>query len=501
MKVLIIDDEIVIRNGMANVLPWKDHGYTILEPASSGEEAIVRIEKERPDIIISDIKMHGMSGLELVALVADLTYPKEVIILSGYDEFNYVQEAMKHNVSDYLLKTSAPEEILSSVNKARERLIETQHYLALEETGTEQRINSTCKRLLYNALSLEEIATLQRELPDLKGKAFQIIVINKTVDEQLFYQYRDLWNTYLYGRWLTHNGRTLIITKREPDLSDHYLLKMAAKKVNEIFEEPLNVSKVMTHLNDLSIAYEEAISLLFYKWLLPDNVTIGAMDIKGRKGISQVDQFKEFEGELLECIRYGDEMGLETWVRRFVSWAFIHPMATPKSIENYVQNLYFSVVQYVDQIGMKTKIDYKRPPVDAYLSQPVKMLQGLFSKLLLNVKNTQQGANQYITNATNYMESRLSEGISLQDVADHVHVHPNYLSEMFRKVTGKSYLELLTEKRLERAEDYLINSKIGVGEITNLIGYSDRKHFTKLFKRRYDMTPSEFRKQKLQGRR
>lgn len=86
MKVLIADDEVIIREGIANVIQWCDYGFTLLKPASSAEEVINRLEKEKPDILISDIRMKGMSGLELVGHIAKGDYQIETILLTGYDE-------------------------------------------------------------------------------------------------------------------------------------------------------------------------------------------------------------------------------------------------------------------------------------------------------------------------------------------------------------------------------------------------------------------------------
>lgn len=494
MKVLIVDDEIVIRRGMVNVLPWLEHDYEVLEPASSGEEAIVIIERERPDIIISDIQMQGISGLKLIKLIADIPYPKEVIILTGFEEFNYVQEAIKQNVSDYLLKTSSPDEILQSVNKARERLNEAHRYLKLEESKEEQQVNSELKRLLYNPVNKHKLQKLLKRVPVLEGMATQLIVINEIVDEQQFYKCKELWNTYVYGRWFTHSEQTLIIVKRNPDLSDFYLLQMAVKKMNEVYKEPLNTSRVFTNLNELSHAYTEAISLFFYKWLLPEKGIISIGDVGKRKGISHLDQYKKHEMELLECIRRGDEEMLGSWVRQFVSWAFTHPMATPKSIEGYIKNLYFSVVRYIDRVGKKTTKEQKNPTINQYLSEPIATLTALFTELMDSIKDPSGGVKKYVTDALYFIEEHLGESITLQEVAKHVHVHPNYLGEMIRRRTGKSYLEIVTNARMERAEGYLIHSQKDINIIANLVGYYDRKYFTKMFKRHYNMTPSLYRK-------
>lgn len=495
MKVLVIDDEVVIRNGMVNVLPWDRYDYDILEPASSGEEAIIRIVEEKPEIIISDIQMQGMTGLELIAEVAELNYPKEIIVLSGYDEFEYVQEAIKQNVSDYLLKTSSPDEILESVNKARKRLEETKQYLELKESKSERSINSRLKRLLRKPLPADEFNVLLKEMPALASSPLQLILINAVTDYKGNQQNKRLWKSYLYGKWLMHAGQTFIIVPRNPNLSDDYVLNMAAKKMSDIYNEPLLMSKVITDLNELYLANEQVQSLTLYKWLLPGKVIINVKKAMSREGISLLDQFKEFESNVLTCVRFQDEEKLKDVANEFIDWAFNHPEATPDSIARYIQNLYFSAVRYVGKIS-DNEGEYSECTItEEYYSSPTASIVKLFTGLLHHLNHSGNGAKKYVIEAIEYMTIHLNQPITLQEVASHVHVHPNYLGEMIRKRTGKSYLELLTDKRMERAEEYIVSSDFRVNEIASLVGYSDRKYFTKIFKRYYSMTPSKYRKE------
>lgn len=497
MKVLIIDDEVIIRNGLVQVIPWDDHGFTILEPASSAEEALLRITEEQPDIIISDIRMKRMSGLELVKQISKFTYPKETILLTGYDEFSYVQEAIKQNVSDYLLKTSSPDEILAAVNKARKRLENTKKYMQLKESEVEQDINDQIKRLLKNEISDVSFTTFINRVPELAGAAYQVFIINTVVENNEFYQAEKLWNTYLVGRWMINNGQTLIITKRQPNLSDDYLLQIAAKKIKKIYEEPLCMSHVITTLKDLSEAYEQASSLLLYKWLLPGHILISEDDVNNRQGVSLQECYEEQELMLLNSIRSRDIKKLEEWVKSFVEWLYNHPMATPKSIEAYIQNLYFSVTRYIHRIGSQ-EIDSLSPlhsfsPSKDWFVDPVNSLTRLFQQLLTEFRRIDGGADMYVNDAKFYMEENLNCSITLQDVAKHVHIHPNYLSELIRKEIGQSYLELLTNMRIKRAEDHLKNTTAKVKEISRLVGYGDPKYFTSIFKKHFGMTPSEYR--------
>src|SRR5699024_2496775 len=150
MKVLIVDDEIIIREGIANVIPWDNLGYTLLKPASSAEDALKQIDTEYPDILITDIRMTGMTGLELVSLIEERNYQIESILLTGYDDFEYIQEAIRQNVCDYLLKNSSPDDIILAVERAKKRVEITKEYDQLKESEVEHYVSSQLRKLVEN---------------------------------------------------------------------------------------------------------------------------------------------------------------------------------------------------------------------------------------------------------------------------------------------------------------------------------------------------------------
>ncbi|WMT40763.1 response regulator [Paenibacillus sp. D2_2] len=151
IRLLIVDDEVIIRNGLSTVIDWQGLGFKLLNPAASAEEALDRIVEEKPHVILTDIRMAGKSGLDL-AREAHLINPQiETIILTGYDDFKYAQQAIRFGVSDYLLKTSRPEEIIRTVMKAK------QHILQRRENARQDHTH----RLTYRNRLLERLMTEQ----------------------------------------------------------------------------------------------------------------------------------------------------------------------------------------------------------------------------------------------------------------------------------------------------------------------------------------------------
>ncbi|KAA0965083.1 response regulator [Sporosarcina sp. ANT_H38] len=496
MKVLIVDDEVIIREGMANVIPWSEYGFTLLKPASSAEEVIKRIDVEKPDILITDIQMKGKSGLELVSYISKHNYQIEIILLTGYDEFGYVQEAIRQDVCDYLLKTSSPDEILKAVQRARMRLDKLKRYSEWKESETEQFVTSEIRKILQNTNELFDFQQLIEILPALKEPPFQLLLIDKPIESEEMSSCEGIWNTYLNGKWFAYNEYTLVIIRRDPHLGDEYLLQMAIKKIGEAYNKPIFASEIVTSLSKMPYLYSQVSSLLLYQWILTEQLVIKVEDVETRSGIPYKVSISEHEESLINCMK---EEGMEEWISNLVDWLFSHPQATPESIQFYVQSLYIETIRYINRMSSKKgkeSINYPSiPSADKWFVSPKEILLSLFSMLLNDFKLDYKKNPSYVDDSIMYIEKHLGKSISLKEVAEQVHIHPNYLSEMIRKETGISYMDLLTDLRVKKAADYLLHTTAKVKEIANLVGYNDSKYFTSIFKKHYEVTPTQFREQ------
>ncbi|WP_257351047.1 response regulator transcription factor [Pseudalkalibacillus decolorationis] len=499
MKVLIVDDEVIIREGMRKVVAWSEHGFQLLETASSAEEAMERINKERPDIILTDIRMKGKSGLDLAEYVYDLDLAIEVIVLTGYDEFAYAQEALRQGVCDYLLKTSAPDDILRAVQKAKGRLEHTKEHVQWKQGERERMISSFVKRLLHKNAGPADVDRLYELVPELEEAPFQILLIDEPLQPSQLAENEMLWNTYVFGKWVPCNEKTVIIVQRDPRLEDDYLLRMAAKKITQQLHQPVFAGSVVSSLTELSSSYEQATSLILYKWLLPDHTLIGTEDIKSRIGIPHTERLPDHEAELLHYMKIGNHDDLKRWMMELIGWLFAHPQATPGSVHLYVQTLFIATIRFVNRVALSAGQEVRNyrslPSAAEWFPLPEETLSPLFLQVLDDFQKQANRQNRYVQTAIYYIEQQIGESLTLHKVADHVHIHPNYLSDMIRKETGKSYIELLTGLRMKKAEELLLHSDAKVKDISKLVGYADWKYFTNQFKKYTGMTPSQYRHQ------
>ncbi|MFB1049859.1 response regulator [Paraliobacillus sp. JSM ZJ581] len=502
MKVLIADDEIIIREGISNVIPWAELGFTLLQPVSSAEEVLKQIEEECPDILITDIRMKGMSGLELVSQIAQSHYQIESILLTGYDEFEYIQEAIRQNVCDYLLKTSSPQEIIAAVERAKKRLEKAKEYDQLKESEVERAVVDHLTGVLRNELKTVDQVALSDSIPVLKEPPYQLLLIDVATNSHDIQVHEEIWNSYINGKWFSYQNHTLILLKRKKYLKDDYLLQIASRKVQQIYGKPIIMSSAVSSLDELSNLYKQVVSFIPYQWILTNNTMLMENDIIDRKGISYTEHMTRNKNELIKCMKDGDEQKLKEWVSDFIDWLISHSQATPESIQFYVQHLYVDSIRFIHQYGQKESIENydSIPPFHKWFQQPKKELFSLLLIISKNFKSCYQKSTNYVEDSIIYMESHLGEPLSLKEVAEKIPVHPNYLSVVIRRKTGKSYVELLTDLRIKKAADYLVHTSINVKEVTKLVGYNDSKYFTKIFKKHYKMTPTQYREQHVQNK-
>lgn len=502
MKVLIADDEVIIRDGISNVIPWEDLGFTLLEPVASAEEAIKQLDKECPDILITDIRMKGMSGLELVSYIAESQHQIESILLTGYDDFEYIQEAIRQNVCDYLLKTSSPEEIVAAVDRAKKRLERAKEYDQLKESEVERSVVDQLKTVLRKNLNTFNQDHLIASIPVLKEGPYQLLLIDEATNANDIQLNEEIWNSYINGKWFSYQNHTLILLKRDKYLKDDYLIQIASRKIKEIYGKPIIMSSAVSSLNELANLYKQVVSFIPYQLILTNNRMLTENDIIGRKGIPFTENMTAHRNNLIDSVKASDEQKLKQWTDQFVDWLIDHPESTPESIQFYVQHLYMESIQFIHQYGHKESMDNydSIPPFHKWFQQPKESLFLLFSVISKNFTDCYQKSSNYVEDSIIYMQSHLGEPLSLKEVAEKIPVHPNYLSVVIRRKTGKSYVELLTDLRIKKAADYLLHTSINVKEVTKLVGYNDSKYFTKIFKKHYKMTPTQYREQHLQNK-
>ncbi len=540
LKVFLVEDEFVVREGIKNNINWKQEGYEFCGEASDGELAYPMIENLRPDIIITDIRMPFMDGLELSRLVKDSMPEIRIIILSGHEEFDYAKKAINIGVEEYLLKPIKGEDLLKAVHKVGEKILQEQEEkrnrekfkLEMQENETEAK-RQLFHDMIRNTKSLPEILEKGKSLNlNLSASAYNIILLKvwRTTGEEgfsnrvvRFYEELDellkgkadinLFDRNLDGVALIIKGDTPEELKKNQDYYIEELEKIIATYNGVTYfggiGEPVN------RLRQLGHSFDEASRAFAYRFILDEEQFLNAKEIEKIKLTSQdgfhmdmVDTAKLDKQKVDSFLRRGEleEIGyfLEEYLRSVGS-------AGEESVifrQYLIMDLYFSVAKFLEELGVQRKQEQgpfenpvKMSQVISHVDVTKKYLVELFREAMERRNEVSTKKYEDLVEMTKrYIEENYhDEELSLNTAASYVNISPSHLSAVFSQEMGKTFVKYLTDHRMNKAMELLRCTNKRSNEVSTAVGYKDPHYFSYLFKKTQGVTPMQYRAEGSQG--
>ncbi len=536
LKVFLVEDEIVMREGIKNNIDWEKEGFEFAGEASDGELAYPLIQKEKPDILIADIKMPFMDGLELSRLVRQELPDIKVIILSGYDEFEYAKEAISIGITDYLVKPIAGAKLLEAVKKVGKIIEEEQQQRLFLKTFEKERLENIhlAKQKIFRSLAsgkkpVSELLKDAREAGvDLAANRYNIVLL-QIFEEGETVGYSEKQNAaaqdieemteHMPGVLMVElgiEGWAFIIKETDTERSLEQILPDFVEKLQEIIrgyegiEYFGGVGRAVCRLSELNRCFEEANRAFSYRYLINRNQIIYSEEeangsfAGGRLKASSLNVIN-MDREIVERFL---KTGLKSEVRHFIDEYF--ESVGESGIRSFLlrqyvtMDMFFTTVAMLRQIGYDSEDLVERcgdfqamTSVFSSVEQTKSYLQGVF-EAALDLRDTvsQKKYSSLLKNARTYIEQNYdNEEISLNTVAASVNLSPNHFSTIFNQETGQTFIEFLTHVRMEKAKELLRGTSMRMSEIAYTVGYKDAHYFSYLFKKTQECTPREFRSQ------
>ncbi|MBB6732473.1 response regulator transcription factor [Cohnella zeiphila] len=517
MKLMIVDDEVIIRTGLATVIDWREMGISLLPPAGSAEEALARLPEERPDILLTDIRMTGKTGLELAEEAARMLPRLEVVILSGYDDFIYTQQAIRQNVSDYLLKSSRPEEIIKTMLKVKKKAEERRVTLTGEERRRREESMRRFRRWVEEGIpDAGERVELpgDRALPFGEeaglGGAWTVALIaaggwGASVKEAslLLFAVDNALKDTLPCVSFAQDGRIAAALRSDAGSPCAEAYRAAFAKIERVLKCKLTVvfGTEAKHPRELHASYAAADEAFGFKPLMKPAVW-SFDDVRHRQGGQSVCTAEE-EKELSSLLLENDPMRLKAWAQTYARALAEDAEATPATFEAALQSVVIAAHRWLDRALAATGRDSAqeaRPamPAGKLGTAPGELLfQHLYGIMELYHGKLAGGQASHVRRALAYIEEMLGEDVRLRQIASRVHLHPSHLSDLFKKETGMRFVDYVTKKKMERAADILLSSPAKISEVAGMVGFGDVKYFGQMFKKYAGKTPSEYRERGL----
>ncbi len=529
-KVIIVDDEEEVRKGIINKIDWHKYNFEVAGEAENGREAADLLEDNIPDAVITDITMPVMDGLELAAHIQEHFPTVKTVILTGYNEFSFAQQAIKYAVVDYLLKPVHPNDI-DKLMKKLQAGIENEIRQKEDVELLRRHYAESLPILKENFLTLlvtgkPDMAEAERKIARLnirlKGTRYLCAVIcidHNPQGTMLFHEDIDLvrfaiFNTaseimqkHMIGEAFILNDNVVIAAGS--DIDDKSIL---INRMFSVMEElRLNIAKyygatatiglgrITDRLDRLKESYRTALSALDYKIVLGGNKVIFFEDVEPVRTNSLVFD-ENREGLLVSKIKFGTEKEVLQAVD-----ALFRDMAATKASLKDIQLYYLEILSCITKVARN--LDLETDTLGGEAGELLQLLQSatfegirkwfsaLCVKLMNQIARKRQNMTQILLKkAEDYIEANFSDNsLSIQKLADHLHISTSYLSLIFKKEAGETFLKYLVRIRLNAAIELLCNSELKTMEIAERVGYPEVTYFSYFFKKHYGMSPREYR--------
>lgn len=535
-KVFLVEDEIVIREGIKNNIHWEEEGFQIVGDESDGELAYPMILKEQPDILITDIKMPFMDGLELSKLLKKDMPQLKIIIISGYSDFGYAQKAIDIGVTEYLLKPVTSAKLMTTVKNAaaaiekerREKQILEQYQLLVYQKQGEKR-KDFFNALVSGKLSLSQIVEQEEELGiHMVASVFCILLFQFKVKKDMYEYSNEIVQCEARMMQELRRFQGIKVFERGMDGWAFILLGENDQQINALTQELCEVlihicgdkahyfggiGRSVQRVRDLQQSYldaKKAFSLRYFEswdqFVSYNDVYNIKTQIGDRIDVSELN-LEKLDRKLLEdFLKRGTIHDIDEFVDRYFAGFGASAMNSALFRQYIIMDGFSAIMKFLKTLkGPKEKIDNGLLSMNNVMDQlsNVEDCCEFYKSILkeaieLRNKNSQKKYYGLIEQAKEYMHLKFEmSDLTLDKVASTVNVSPNYFSSLFNQETGMTFIEYLTDIRMEKAKEYLRCSGRKITEIGSLVGYQDSHYFSYIFKKTQNCTPSEYR---LQGK-
>lgn len=540
LKIFLAEDEVIVRETIKRMIPWEDLGFELVGEAADGEMALPLLLRQKPDLLITDIKMPFMDGLTLAKVAKKEIPGLKVVILSGYDDFNYAKQAINIGVEDYLLKPITKNALIERLTEIRSRYehekTQKEYYEKFHREMQAYEKNSSrdfFEALVSGSMDMMEIYRRSEKLGlDIVAEAYNVLIFTMNCEEDFSGQREGYseWeaeslelleeffsentsamlfrcNIFSYGVLIKGQKETIeentrscvseiqrILDRKEQKRQWFVAAGELVERLSQIQKSYYSASRAFSqrYLYDENILYYDEMASMEKKNVTEDDSTyLQKVDVNA---LNPVILQKFLSNGLLE--------ETENFVKDYFYAIGQEPLES-LVFRNYVTlNVRFSVMSFLKEIGCDTRT-LEQEDTEDVLSESSKSLENAIAyaekiisqAIALRDQNSGNKNRSILKTAVDFIDSHyMEEDMSLNKAANAANVSANHFSALFSQNMGQTFIEYLTNLRMNKAKEYLRCTSMRSSEIAGEIGYKDAHYFSYLFKKTQGMTPSDYRK-------
>ena len=533
-KLLIVEDEVWEREGLANFISWSAYNIDVVGTATNGQQGLQMAKKYLPDIIITDIRMPIMDGLELSREVKVFLPKCKIIVITGHNDFQYAKDAIHIGVSDFLLKPVRKEELLKTINKAKTGLhIENrqEEYLSelkfkLTECEYKERerfllniLNSTCKygedlldseRRMFSSCSQNAVAVVIRfdgfvdyqetgynKAPDhFKDfyKKVREVVGNRGLTAERYMEKREI----VICLPLRNEGRnevnTLIhrIQQHKGDIKNSDYIIGVGSLSNTVSDFVKSYNQAQTVLN--RIFFLRDTNIFYY-----DDLLSGDEDIEASV-CNFLHSAPDYSKRILKAVISLDGNEVIALTGEFFNFIYNNPVDKSlvcSFLAGIISEL--SILLFANGITIDNEFNFGGDIIERFnncikLEQVQRYIQRVLIYANCFFEKKRKNKEEFIIDdVMNIINNDYRENIGLEVIAQRLGISPNYLGGLFKKYVGKRFTEVLRSVRMKKAEELLLSGEDNIMDIAKAVGYDNISYFCTVFKKTHGISPMEYR--------
>lgn len=530
-KLLIADDEVIEREAIKYIISQNYTGVLEVCEATNGRELVEKAKVFQPDIILTDIKMPGMNGLEAASLIKKDFPECRIIIMSAFNYFNFAQEAVTLGADDFIIKPTPAEKIVNTLNKAMQYINENRTRKKRED-DINLKLKSVTQYLeeelifLMSSGEIDEKAVMEFfELLDIKSKAFICAAVSfserclpddiggevqkRMIKKRLIEKLKDRLSARNLHFFLGAIGQQIFLLLFIMEEMEEYEARVLwTKSFFEIKDELLDDMQISLNIGigiqcnlipQIYSAFLQAKIALKYDPVPGAVINYGDISIKNTCTEYPLNK----ERSLIEAFIQGDGKNSLRLMDELIDWMTVNL----QGVVNIRQKIYESLLVLVRDTAMNLNLmefdfDSEAMRTKLFLLDTTRELRSFAKNYienkileLINIKTSR--SNTLLSMIKDYINHNFDKDISLESVADVIRISPFYLSKLYKKETGANFIDYLTEFRIRKAKDLLAIPTNNVREVCFLVGYKDPNYFARVFKKISGVTPTEYRERKL----
>ena len=510
-SLVIADDEKRTREGLMKGIPWEELGFTVTELFADGQEVIEYLDCVVPDVILTDIKMNYVSGIDVAKYVFEHGLPCKVVLISGYQEFELALQGIKYGAEDYLLKPTEVDKVEATFMKIRKQLDE-KHVQLQKAKSEKQRMNEAVllleERFFADIVmgvveSREYVRSCMGILyPDIDVENSRCFLADIRIEDYDHFM-KEVWE-YSLDQFEINLGNFLRIYKNQycfhvvyksKDLIE--LLGLRIENVNdERQEEKLLLDKLLQELEQNLGFRAEGKVLGIY-----DNIyqigKIRRQDIETKENEQEWIQYLNEQKKLLMSnISIGNIVTAQKLYHNILEELHLLSGQRQTYVVIDIMSTLNNVLWEINETLAKTIqpfLDYTNVFSMTDIQEIKTWSDRIFDQIKMADARADGLSNSLIARAKSYIRENIYKEISQEETANYLYICPSYLSRIFRKQTGESFLQYVTGVKMEKAIELLREPQYKTYQVGEMLGYKTPRYFARLFRAHTGMNPGEYR--------